>query len=78
MTTIPEKVLADLVSGKTDAEFEFLALNILLARLRQKARVKPGSETIQEGVNELQGLLAKFGNLPSAKSDIARIMRLRS
>lgn len=78
MTTIPEKVLADLVSGKIDGEFEFLALNILLARLRQKVRTKPDTETIQDGVKELQGLFARFGSLPCTKSDVERIMRLRS
>ncbi len=78
MTSIPEKLLVDLISGKIDEEFEFLALNILLARLRQEARTRPDPATIQKGVKELQSLFAKFGNLPCTKSDIDRIMKARS
>ena len=78
MESVPEKVLNDLVLGNINVEFDFLALKIMLARLRQRVKMEPGLTTIQGCVTELQDFFVKFGHLPKTQHDLEKIFRSRS
>ena len=71
---IPEDVVRDLIQGKIHCQFKFLALNILLARIKMDARKDPGLTKIKQYTQEFSDLLQKHERVPDAKSDLALIM----
>jgi hypothetical protein len=78
LESVSEKVLSDLVLGNINIDFDFLALKIMLSRLRQRVKMEPSPTTIQGCVNELQSFFVKFGHLPKTQQDMEKIFRSRS
>ena len=74
ISNVPVKVWTDLLTGKINGEFEFLAFKILLARLRLTVSRESDSIVTQKGVKELKELFIKFGHLPAAQRDLAKIL----
>jgi len=71
---IPETVIRDLLKGKGQVQFKFLALNILLARIKMEVRKDPNLLNIKEYTREFTELLQKHERLPDVKHDIALIL----
>lgn len=77
VTRITDEVCKDIILGRINQEFEFLALKILLSRLRLKSQQDPSPSALQQSVAELKGLFVKFGNMPSMQRDFEKIMNGR-
>ena len=73
---VPEQVWLDLVTEKTQCQIEFLAANVLLARLKLKARQNPSSA--RDCAVELRDLFKSALHIPKVKKDLATIMNGRS
>jgi len=70
---VPESVWKDLLIGQNKYEFEFLAFKILLARLRLAVSRDSNPLVMQKSMEELKTLFTKFGHLPAAQKDLAKI-----
>ena len=68
---IPEQVWLDLVTDSKSCQLEFLAANILLARLKLKVKQNPSSAG--NCAVELRDLFRTSSHLPRAKKDLATI-----
>jgi len=55
--------------------FEFLALQILLSRLRLIVKQKPGGDTVKQSAAELRELFVKSIQLPKAQKDLMKLMQ---
>jgi hypothetical protein len=63
----------DIVTGKADYEFEFLALKVLLGRLRVTLTTDGSPAALDGCVKQLRNLLEETADLPKASRDIARM-----
>lgn len=75
ISKIPESVWMDLLIGQYNKEFEFLAFKILLARLRLAISRDSNPLVLQKSKEELKTLFLKFGHLPVAQKDLAKITK---
>ena len=74
---IPEArdpVWADVMSGKKEIAFSFLAIKILLSRLKSSVQLDSSSDNIEKCAGELRQLLIKNSHLPKVQSDIEKIV----
>ena len=71
---VPKQIWIDVITGKITAEFEFLAVKILLGRLRIDYRVDSSPEAVEKSVEELQGLFVKSRHIPSSQRDLQKIL----
>jgi len=55
--------------------FEFLALQILLSRLRLAVKQKPDQDTVNKCAVELRELFVKAIQLPKAQKDLMKLMQ---
>ena len=69
---IPDRLWKKVLQEESNHDYESLSLRILLARLKLKLRMNPG--TNDECISELKGLFISQGNLPSLQRDIEKIM----
>jgi hypothetical protein len=74
ISKIPNAVWKDLLAGKTNREFEFLGFKILLARLRLVISRDPSPAALQKSIEELKSMFTRFGHLPAAQNDLAKIL----
>lgn len=70
---ISEQTWQDLLLGRLDCNFEFLALKILLTRLRFKLQQDNSPASLRQCVAEVKGLFEKMGNLPKAQEDLKKL-----
>ncbi|NLM37358.1 MAG: hypothetical protein GX202_04450 [Firmicutes bacterium] len=63
----------NLLLKDVDYGFNFLALKILLSRLRLKVAMDPSPVSIQKSVEEIKNLFIRFGNLPSVQKDFQKV-----
>ncbi|NLY88465.1 MAG: hypothetical protein GX085_02440 [Firmicutes bacterium] len=75
LSKIADQTWEDLILKDLDLEFEFLALKILLSRLRLKVKTDSTPDAIKNSVEEIKKLFARFENLPSAQKDLQRIIK---
>lgn len=73
-SNISDQTLKDLICKDLDVEFEFLALKILLSRLRLKAKSDSTPNAINNSIAELRKLFDRFANLPALQKDLQKIM----
>ena len=71
--TLSNPIWKDIVKNKVNFNFEFLAVKILLARLKLTVKYDPSPETIENCAAELRNLFVKTGRLPSVKKDLKKI-----
>lgn len=76
VSDISDKVWTDIVLGKMDCDFEFLALKFLLVRLRIKVRYNPTDYTIQSCVDELKNGFKMYEHIPVTHQDLEKIKRI--
>ena len=69
---IPDQVWVDLVMNKVNCQLEFLAANILLARLKLKVKQNPSA--VKDSAYELRDLFQSTIHLPKVKKDLANIL----
>lgn len=70
---ISNQTWQDLLLRKFDCNFDFLALKILLTRLRFKLQQDNSSASLAQCVEEIKSLFEKMGNLPKAQDDLIKI-----
>ncbi len=72
---IKSEVWNGVVSGNTNYSFEFLALKILLSRLRLEVKANPLPSTVWRSAAELKEFFIKQHNLPVAQRDLQKILQ---
>lgn len=75
---ISNNVWRDLLSGKVECNFDFLALKILLTRLRMKIAKDASQATLDECIKEFKDYLEKMNHMPVVQKDIEKINLIRS
>jgi hypothetical protein len=71
--SLQDRIWTDLLTKESLCEFEFLALKLLLNRL--KIQVRYDQSTIQEAAAELRGMFEKFDSLPKIQGDLQRLLQ---
>lgn len=66
-----ERILCD----KLMINFEFLAIKILLARLKLTIKLNPETNLINECISEFRNLIVKTRRLPSVQRDLKKIIK---
>jgi hypothetical protein len=75
INSIAEDVWSDVVTGKINCEFDFLALKILISSLKLRLSFEKNPEAVRKASQELKNLFVKFGHLPAATSDLEKILK---
>jgi hypothetical protein len=65
----------DIVTGKTQHQFEFLGVKFYLGYLSSQIRWNSSAETIQRGIIDLRNVFARNADLPSVQRDLRRIFK---
>ncbi len=68
-----DKRWKELVIGNIDFEFEFLAIKILLFRIRLNLKKDNSPEKIKKSIEDLRNLFLKTIKLPIAQNDLKKI-----
>lgn len=63
----------DVITGQVEHEFEFLAVRILLGRLRMFGGYEESPEAMEKCVDELRELFERSSKVPSAQRDLVKI-----
>ena len=66
-----ERILCD----ELMINFEFLAIKILLARLKLTIKLNPEPNLINECISEFRNLIVKTRRLPSVQRDLNKIIK---
>ena len=66
-------IWTDLITGRKSLRLEFLAANLLIARLRLVLHGAPGPVTEASCAQELYHLYAGNAGLPSARRDLEKL-----
>ncbi|HKI50722.1 MAG TPA: hypothetical protein VJ995_01485 [Geothermobacteraceae bacterium] len=69
-----EPVWKDIVSGKMNIEFEFLAARILQSALVRSFHQQPSPMRLDRCARELRELFLQNLNLPSARNDLDKVL----
>lgn len=69
-----EPVWKDIVSGKVNVEFEFLAARIHQSVLKRSFHQSPSATRLERCARELRELFSQNQNLSSAKNDLDKIL----
>jgi hypothetical protein len=72
---VSDKIWQNVLLQSHPYEFEFLALKILLTRLKTKLRFHPDDESLQNSAKELRELFVKTANIPKVQADLQKIVR---
>jgi len=68
---ITDNTLFRVITESGDVHWNFLALKVIISRLKLKLRMaNDSSEALQECYVELRELFRRSGNIPSAKEDM--------
>ena len=74
---IPDKVLIHFIRNSKDFSWNFLAMKIILIRLKLQINMQEGNEDIlSQCCAELRNLLKKSINIPSSRDDLKQILSL--
>ena len=74
---IPDEVLAHVICNSKDFSWNFLAMKIILIRLKLQINMQEGNEDIlSQCCAELRNLLKKSINIPSSRDDLKQILSL--
>ena len=71
---IPTKIWTDVITGKIDCEYEFLALKILISRINFAVKQDASPEAIQKYADELRDLFINSSNIPNSQMDLQKIL----
>jgi|GEM_PF-876300 len=74
---ISDQTWEDLILEKINFDFHFLALKILLSRLRLKAKTNSSPQSIRGSGEEIKNLFVRFKNLPAAQRDFQKILEYK-
>jgi len=70
---LTDKRWKELVVGNINFEFEFLAIKILLFRIRLNLKRDNSTEIINKSIEDLRNLFLKTIKLPIAQQDLKKI-----
>lgn len=70
---VPINIWTDVISGKINPDYQFLALKILLARLKLKTMQDPSPVVMQESIDEIKKFFIKCIKIPSCRADFEKI-----
>jgi hypothetical protein len=71
---VPKQIWIDTITGKIQAEYEFLALKILLGRFKMNMKFDTSAETYQKYADELKNFFIKSQKIQSAQRDLQKII----
>ena len=71
---ITDKIWIQLLLNDKKFDFEFLAIKILLTRLKLTVKLNPDPDIINECAAELRQLFVKTESLPTVKKDILKMI----
>ncbi|HLP78771.1 MAG TPA: hypothetical protein VK327_17855 [Candidatus Paceibacterota bacterium] len=74
LNQLPDDVWLAVVDGNTSIQCEFLALSFLITNLKTRRRA---GGTPAEIAAEFKKFFTKYGQLPAAQRDLAKIAQLR-
>ncbi len=63
----------DVISRTTQHDFDNLGLQILLGRLNVRVKFATTASVMEQSVRELRTFFQKSSNMPSVRSDLAKI-----
>ncbi len=69
-----DKIWENIIMGKVTIDFEFLAINILLTRMKSAIKLDPSPVMIKNSSNELHDMFEKNVNLPKVQNDLKKII----
>lgn len=72
--SIPKQIWQDTVKGKIDSNFDFLALKILLSRLKLTVKQDSAPSVLENSVNELKNFFKKTIHIPQSRQDLQKIL----
>lgn len=78
-TVIPDagnRIWKEIISGESIISFEFLAANILTARIRHLYLCEPSKANLHRLASQLRELFVRNSELPSVKKDICKISNM--
>ncbi len=78
LSKIPNDTWDDLLSGRKSCDFEFLALQILMGRLRMRIMRNPQPHITYQSINEIKDFLKRMEYLPVVHKDLEKIYRIRN
>lgn len=70
---LTNKKWRDLVTGEIDCNFEFLAVKLLLFRLRLNVKNNPNEDVIKKSTEELHNFFVKKQRIPLTQRDLKKI-----
>ncbi len=62
-----------LIMDETTYAFEFLGLQLLLKRLTLKVSLKPTTDNVNQGIDELRNMFVENIKLPKVQRDLGKI-----
>jgi hypothetical protein len=71
---IPDRVWAKVIDGGASISCEFLALSLLITNIRQRRR--SNAIATPQAITEFKAFFAKYGALPAAQRDLAKLINL--
>jgi hypothetical protein len=71
---VPKQVWIDTISGKIAADFESLALKVLLERLKLSTKFDSSSKAFEKCAGELMEFFIKTRNMQSVQRDLQKIL----
>ena len=71
---IPDNIWKDIIHGKINCEYEFLALKILLTRLLVSTKEDSSPQAYQKYVDELRNFFLKTQKIPVSQRDLQKIL----
>jgi hypothetical protein len=71
---VPDSTWSNILFGKLEVKFKFLAVQILLSRLKLNLQKDASPTRIESYINEIKSLFAKYENLPPVQEDLRKIM----
>jgi hypothetical protein len=71
---VPKQIWLDTITGKINCQYDFLALKILLERLKLNAKLDSSPRAYDKYAGELKDFFIKSIKIPSAQKDLQKIM----
>ncbi|HYH02006.1 MAG TPA: hypothetical protein VEC37_02815 [Bacillota bacterium] len=71
---IDDSIWRDVLLSNKDYNLNFLAVQILLSRLKSKVQTNSSPEKIAEYVNEMKFFFSRYENLPPVQADLKQLI----
>lgn len=73
LENIPEQIWKDILTGKTEKQFDFLAFKILLSRLKLQMQHDSSPQMVSRYIQDMKTFFNQNQLIPKAKRDLEKI-----